>query len=126
METEFQVDSPTEHRAWWGAQSHDHEIMTWAKNKCQMLNQWSHPATPQIALFNTPFSDHHLSSFQFTYSSTLMPTANQPLSHCQTITTWLYILANIPNFLGLSSTIVLTSKKMSNLFDPNCRLTPCL
>ena len=28
-----------QHRAWLGAQSHDHEIMIWAEIKSQMLNQ---------------------------------------------------------------------------------------
>ena len=31
---------------WQGAQSHDHEIMTWTKIKCRKLNQLSHPGAP--------------------------------------------------------------------------------
>jgi len=47
---------PIEHGAWhqgWGcgAQSHNPEIMTWAKIKNQTLNQLSYPGTPKIVTF---------------------------------------------------------------------------
>ena len=47
---ESQVDSESEHRAPWGAESHDPEIMTWAKIKSQILNWLSH-LVAQIKLF---------------------------------------------------------------------------
>ena len=34
---------PTEHGAWCGVPSHNHELMTWAETKNQMFNQLSHP-----------------------------------------------------------------------------------
>ena len=46
-ERESEVDSGAEHRAWHRAQSHPHEIMTWAETKSQTLNQLSHPDAPK-------------------------------------------------------------------------------
>ena len=41
----------TEHGAQCGFQSHNPEIMTWAKTKSQLLNQISHPDAPSQVLF---------------------------------------------------------------------------
>ena len=39
---------PAKHRAWCGAQSHNREILTWAKTKSQTLIWLSHPDTPPL------------------------------------------------------------------------------
>ena len=39
-----------QHRAWCGAQSPDHEIMTWAEIKSRMLNRLSHPGAPIVII----------------------------------------------------------------------------
>ena len=50
----------TQHIAWQGAQSHDPEIMTWAKIKSQSFNRLSQPGTPQSKYSST--SSHSLES----------------------------------------------------------------
>ena len=41
-----------QHGAQRGAQSHDHDITSWAKTKSQWLNWLSHPGTPVYKIFN--------------------------------------------------------------------------
>jgi len=48
-EREYSSRLPTECRAWCGAQSHNPEILPWAKIKT--LNQLSHPGAPLLYLF---------------------------------------------------------------------------
>ena len=54
---------PAECGAWHRARSHDPEIMTWAEIKSWMLNQFSHPGTP-----NQCFSTYFISeNFMYIY-----------------------------------------------------------
>ena len=50
-ERELQAGSMPNTESSEGAQSHNLEIMTWAKIKSQTLNQLSHPGTPQLFCF---------------------------------------------------------------------------
>jgi len=49
-ERESQADSPLRVELD-TVQSHDPEIMTWAKNRSQTLNRWSHPDAPNLPHF---------------------------------------------------------------------------